>query len=380
MPEAGEPINLAHADEDQLEQPGVWTRTKEVLSIPTLRWIIIGQAMLFAGVSGLFSFAATFFYRVHDLPEGAAAGIAGGLGLIGLLVGGVFASRIGDRHHGDAPGLADLRLGVRPDRRGVLRCCSFALIPILPLQIVLYLIINFANIIALANLGAAQADVIPARMRGTGFATAQFLVTIGSSFGAIIVGTVSAYVIRGETDVKQSQVKDAEKTLEDAKEARRTPESVVDRRPAGRVRPARHRLRPAQALGIRWGIASLFVVLLRRCAHDLPRSRHLRRGRGEGHGRGGGGLRRSSPAGPRQPDPSHPGNAAGPAGGASTRRPCGPRDFSPGFRHLGGFGHPALVLRTRVRKGVRNRAADAIFGRTVAQGECITTYGHLEGT
>jgi hypothetical protein len=45
--------------------------------------------------------------------------------------------------------------------------------------------------------------LIPASKRGTGFAIAQFLITIGSSTGALLVGSISALVIsligQGET-------------------------------------------------------------------------------------------------------------------------------------------------------------------------------------
>lgn len=282
--DAGDPVNLRHAEaaEAEIEQGGVWQRIKEVLSIRTLRWIIIGQAMLFAGFSGLFGFAPTFFFRVQDIPEGAAAGIAGGLGMIGLLAGGAFASRIGDRHHGTRKGWRVLVSAIALTIAAV--CVGLmALITIFPVQILLYLIINFMNIMALANLGAAQADVIPARLRGTGFATAQFLVTIGSSVGALIVGEVSSRVINRETsevtqfvngeEVTASRLKDAEEALEDAEKA------LDAAKDAGNpVEIAQEQLNvdnaqslfdaldnvfgPAQALGIRWGVAALFVVLV----------------------------------------------------------------------------------------------------------------------
>jgi MFS family permease len=275
VPEAGEPVNLAHTGEledEDAEKIGIWTRIKEVLSIRTLRWIIIGQAMLFAGFSGLFAFAPTFFFRVQDLEEGAAAAISGGLGMIGLLAGGALASRIGDRHHGERKGwrvfVSAIALTI-----AALSVLGLATITSLPIQIVFYLIINFANIIALANLGAAQADVIPARLRGTGFATAQFLITIGSSTGALIVGAVSGRVISGETDITGGQVndakdalEDAEEVLEEAQEAGNAAEIAQAQLDVDAAQSAFDALDtvfgPAQALGIRWGVAALFVVLI----------------------------------------------------------------------------------------------------------------------
>jgi len=272
VPEAGEPINLEHAEDPDAGQPGVLTRTKEVLAIRTLRWAIIGQALLFAGFAGLFSFAPTFFFRVQDLNPAAAAGISGGVGLVGLAAGGALASRIGDRHHGEKRGWKILVSGVALTA-AAFSVLVFALVPNLPLQLVLFLIINFANIVALANLGAVQADVIPARMRGTGFATAQFLITLGSSFGALIVGSVSGYFIRRETEISGVEVKAAEKAFEsatnavDAAVASNASQSVVDglQATATNAQSAFNALDavfgPAQALGIRWGVGALFIVL-----------------------------------------------------------------------------------------------------------------------
>jgi len=257
--DAGEAVNLAHVEDADTAEPGVLTRIKEVLAIRTLRYVIVGQALLFAGFSGSFSFAPTFFHRVHDIPAAGASAIAGMLGLVGMLLGGALASRIGDRHHGTQRGWRVFASGV------MLVIGSFSVLLIvaldpLPLQVFFYLLANLCNIVALANLGAAQADVIPARLRGTGFATAQFLVTVGSSFGALIVGTVSSYVIRGETDVTQKQITDAQNVIDDLKDAH-APQSAIDA-----AQKAFDQLDavfgPAQALGIRWGIAALFVVLI----------------------------------------------------------------------------------------------------------------------
>jgi predicted MFS family arabinose efflux permease len=242
-----------------LTEPGAWARAREALRIPTLRWTVLGQALLFAGFTGLFSFAPTFFFRVQGLPEGAAAGISGGVGLLGLMAGGILAARIGDRYHMIRPGWRVLVSGV------ALTCASlgvlvYAGVTILWVQIVVFLLINFANIVALANLGAVQADVIPARLRGTGFATAQFLVTIGSSFGALIVGTISAIVIRRSTEVTQDEVNAAQEALDQAQESGAGDAAVAAAQAAFDQLDAV--FGQAQALGIRWGVASLFVVLI----------------------------------------------------------------------------------------------------------------------
>jgi MFS family permease len=282
VPEAGEPVNAEHAnDRDDYTDISIWKRSRLVLSIPTLRAIILGQALLFAGFSGLFGFAALFFARVQDLPEGAAAGISGGMGLIGLSVGGILATKIGDRYHGVKPGWRVTVAGCT--LVGAALCVLvMAAVPVLPLQILMYLLINFANIIALSNLGASTADVIPARLRGTGFAVMQFLVTIGSSLGAIIVGTVSGRFIASKmadstvkapdgTDLRQGDLNDLQDQIDDQQELL---DAAADAgQPTDAIQATIDGLQaqltqfedaffPAQATGIQWGIGALVVVFV----------------------------------------------------------------------------------------------------------------------
>jgi MFS family permease len=49
----------------------------------------------------------------------------------------------------------------------------------------------FVLSLSFANFAAAAADVLPARIRGTGFALFTFLLTLGSALGPLVVGGVS---------------------------------------------------------------------------------------------------------------------------------------------------------------------------------------------
>ena len=227
---------------------GMIEALRETLRIPTVRAITIGQAFLFAGASGLFSFATTFFFRVHrdsGLSAGAAAGIAGTVGLVGLIVGGTLASRIGDRHHGVRPGwrvtTAAWTLFV-----SALVVPVFAFSGNLPLQITCFLILNLGNIIALSNLGAATLDVIPASKRGVGFAALQFMVTIGAACGGLVIGAVSGFVVSRQTSVTQSAL--------DAAEDSNQPQAVID--------ALQSSFWSAQEAGIEWGVGALTILFL----------------------------------------------------------------------------------------------------------------------
>jgi len=201
-PDSGEPIDIAHALKTDYSNESVIERLRGILSIRSLRYIIIGQMLLFAGFAGLFSWVTIYLQRVFALEAGPASGITGGVGLIGLLLGGALSSRIGDRGVGKRKAwritVAAFSLLI-----SALSVLIFVVVPVLPLDVALFFVINFFNLLALSNLGAATADVIPASKRGTGFAIAQFLITIGSSVGALLVGSISAIVIsqigEGET-------------------------------------------------------------------------------------------------------------------------------------------------------------------------------------
>ncbi len=168
-----------------------WTdRLRIVLRIRTLRILVLAQALLFFGFGGLFSFAAAYFDRTGGLDEASAAALSGSVGLVGILVGGFLGGVLGDRYHGVRPGW---RLTLSGFALLVSAACvaGLVLIPVLGVQLALLAAACAANIMAIANLGAATADVLPAALRGSGFAVVQAIVQIGSGFGPILVGVVS---------------------------------------------------------------------------------------------------------------------------------------------------------------------------------------------
>ncbi len=169
-----------------------WTdRFRVCLRIRTLRILILAQALLFFGFAGLFSFVAAYFDRTSSLDEAQAAAISGSAGLVGILVGGFAGGILGDRFHGIRPGW---RLSLSGVSLLISAACVAGLViaPNLPLQVAMLAGASAATIAAIANLGAATADVLPATLRGSGFAVVQAIVQVGSGFGPILVGVVSA--------------------------------------------------------------------------------------------------------------------------------------------------------------------------------------------
>lgn len=182
---------------------GIGKQFKEVLSIRTLRLIIIAQMLLFVAFAGLFSTAVTYFTRTTTLSLANAGAITGAVGGAGLVLGAILGAALGDalakKNRSYRITLSALVLGI-----SVPCLFFFVLAPTIPVKIGFFFVINLCNIIALANLGAATADVLPASRRGSGFAVSQLLITLGSAFGAFFVqGIVSQIVVTilgGETE------------------------------------------------------------------------------------------------------------------------------------------------------------------------------------
>ncbi|HCK78906.1 MAG TPA: hypothetical protein DHW34_02695 [Actinobacteria bacterium] len=199
-----EAINVEHAM-DTREQIGLRQRIVGILKIRSLRYIILGQMLLFLGFAGLFSTVTIYLQRVEELDAKAATSLTGPVGSVGLIAGAIIGAIIGDR-------VAKKNKAGRVTIGGICLALSaicvagFVLAPALPLKIVLFIAINAFNITALSNIGACTADVLPASKRGSGFAIAQFLITIGSSLGALLVFTISQIVVSslGQGDTPNS--------------------------------------------------------------------------------------------------------------------------------------------------------------------------------
>ena len=179
---------------DELEAGGgvrhELARVRETMRIPTVRTLYAGLTVAFLGFNGIAFWLPTFLERTHDISEGAAAGITAGAALIaglgGSLLGGVLGDRRERRETGGRIDLVVASLAV-----GGVILIGALVVPGLAPQVVGIALAAFVLSLSFANFAAATADVLPARIRGTGFALFTFLLTIGSALGPLIVGGVS---------------------------------------------------------------------------------------------------------------------------------------------------------------------------------------------
>ncbi|MEV0585384.1 MFS transporter [Nonomuraea sp. NPDC050310] len=187
----GDRIELLRSGEQPKEQPvtpslPIRRELYGLLSIRTLRAIVIGLSTLFFGLGGLMFWLPTFYARTFGLPAGAASAIAGGVGLAGMIAGALVSARLGDRwaHRRVTLGAVGLLIGA-------LSLAASVAVPVLGVQLLFLGVANFGIMLAIPALTAAVADVVPAARRGLGFALSQFVVSLAGAFGPLLVGAAS---------------------------------------------------------------------------------------------------------------------------------------------------------------------------------------------
>ncbi|MGI5271779.1 MFS transporter [Nonomuraea sp. CA-218870] len=168
----------------------VLAEMRELLRIRTLRAIAFGLGTVFFGLGGLMFWLPTFYQRTFDLSVGSASGLAGGVGLLGMVAGSVLGARLGDRGHLVRPGWR-VTVGAWGLLVGALALTGVALLLVLPVQLLCLAVASGGFLVAIPNLTAAAADVVPAARRGLGFALLQFLISLAGSAGPLLVGAFS---------------------------------------------------------------------------------------------------------------------------------------------------------------------------------------------
>ncbi|GAA2611515.1 MFS transporter [Paractinoplanes durhamensis] len=157
-----------------------------LLRIRTLRSVITGLSILFFGLGGLFFWMPSFYAREFGLPEASAAAVGGGAGLVGIITGILAGSWLGDRRHQQRVAIGGWSLLF-----GTVFLAGAVSVPILAPQAVCFTLANVGFAAAIANLTAANADVVAAHRRGLGFAVLQLLVTLGGALGPWLIGLAS---------------------------------------------------------------------------------------------------------------------------------------------------------------------------------------------
>ncbi|WP_206611419.1 MFS transporter [Nocardioides yefusunii] len=172
---------------------GIIEQTKELLQIPTLRGVTIALACLSFGVAGLFYWMPTFLTEVEGVADDTGATLSGAVGGTGIVIGILIGSILGNKYHGVRPGWR-IVVSVWGLLVGALGLTGTVLLPGIEIRSAMIALACVGFAAAMPNMTSANADVLPANGRGMGFAMLTFLVTLGGSFGPLLIGIAADIV------------------------------------------------------------------------------------------------------------------------------------------------------------------------------------------
>ncbi|GAA3642646.1 MFS transporter [Nonomuraea antimicrobica] len=171
-------------------KPPFWPQLRQVASIPTLIFVCVGLAFLSLGLAGIFFWLPTFMVRGFGVGVGTAGSLSGLITIAGTLAGTLVGSWLGRRWHGTRKGGRLLAGGSGITSGAVVLAGALSMDSIAALTVLVLLACSLMSI-AIPNMTACLADVVPAASRGIGFAVMQLLLTFGTAFGSLVVGIAS---------------------------------------------------------------------------------------------------------------------------------------------------------------------------------------------
>jgi MFS family permease len=201
----GDVVPLQHAIHHGEPEPPPRPAVAEMISllrIPALRSIFVGIGILSAALGGIFFWLPAYYERSFSIGAGTAAGMAGSVGFVGIVIGTIIGVQLGDRRTSYAwrdNYLSSDRTRVRRRiRLGVIGLSTgvggiiVAIVGVgMPMQMIGFLVANAGFGMAIPNFSAATADLAGAERRGLAFALLQFVIALGTSIGPVFVGAVS---------------------------------------------------------------------------------------------------------------------------------------------------------------------------------------------
>ncbi|MEW9552140.1 MFS transporter [Nonomuraea sp. NPDC050783] len=171
-------------------KPPFWRQLRQIVSVPTLVFVCIGLSFLTLGLAGIFYWLPTFMVRTLGVGVGTAGSLSGLITIAGTLIGTLVGSWLGRRWHGTRKGGRLLAGGGGITAGSVVLAGALAVESAGAFTALVLLACSLMSI-AIPNMTACLADVIPASARGLGFAVLQLLTTAGGAFGSLVVGIAS---------------------------------------------------------------------------------------------------------------------------------------------------------------------------------------------
>jgi branched-chain amino acid transport system ATP-binding protein len=170
------------------QRPVSWSEGwRAASSIRTLRRVWYATPFTTVGASLTYTIASLHFNQ-HFQLDPAGIGLIISLGAVPGLLGLLFAGPFADRLLAERPGRYMTVMGVLLAMVGI-SYVGFVLIPILPLDILMYMIPAFVAMLIQPGQLTLTAMVVPSRIRGMGITSLAPFQLLGSLLG-VIIGTV----------------------------------------------------------------------------------------------------------------------------------------------------------------------------------------------
>ncbi|SEG87753.1 Sugar phosphate permease [Nonomuraea solani] len=171
-------------------KPPFGKQFRQVISVPTLVFVCVGLSFLTLGLAGVFFWLPTLMVREFAVGVGAASSLAGLITIAGTLTGTLVGSWLGRKWHGTRKGGRLLAGGGGITAGSLVLAAALSMDSIAGLTALVLVSCSLMSI-AIPNMTACLADVVPAASRGLGFAVLQLLITAGGAFGPLVVGIAS---------------------------------------------------------------------------------------------------------------------------------------------------------------------------------------------
>jgi len=166
---------------------GLRTDMRTILSIPTMRYALVGVSSLLFTVTAIAAALPQFYERQLNVAKGTAEGYIGLMIVLGGVPGVILGGRIADRW---APRIRGGRMAI-PAYCVMIGSTVFALsyakLPLVP-TFLLEVLGTFIITLAVPALRAGMTDAIPANLRGAGFGAFNLVsVVCGQALASVIV-------------------------------------------------------------------------------------------------------------------------------------------------------------------------------------------------
>jgi len=189
--------SLKKEDGSDIVHESFTANMKQLLSIPTLRWLYVGLGMYAVLQISVGTWFPALLMRAYDIKEdkaGLVMGLVTIIGLLGPIMGGVLADKWQKKHPGGRMRLASMSIIIAVIFLLLVLLAAFDLHNKM-LMLFCALMMPFHSVsvgMAFPAVAATSQDVVPPKLKGLAWGTAMLaLFILGGAWGPLMVGAIS---------------------------------------------------------------------------------------------------------------------------------------------------------------------------------------------